>query len=239
MALGLWSIWETAVFPINSVTLLILIILQRASAEALVQHLPRLLHGGPDPAPQDTGPQGTRAHMLRRHPLCCLQAEGWRGGSPGWEWKVSVSLCLCMAISKVWLLDESHVSSLGFSFSLCSGWARCHLTTPFSYGARGAPLGAYLLSLFSLCCHLPSHLGARGTGRGHVAHVWYRAERSQLITDVVACRWEARSRWLHLGTLPATHLACPSSPRSPNSPCDLSALFATATSRPPASLWST
>lgn len=45
--------------------------------------------------------------------------------------------------------------------------------------------------------------------------------------------------WLPLETLPGTHLARPPLVRSPSSPCDLSALPATAISRPPASLWST
>ena len=57
------------------VTVLVLIVtIQRASAEALVQHLPALLRGGPDPAPQDTGPQGTSQGLGGREPRLVMES---------------------------------------------------------------------------------------------------------------------------------------------------------------------
>lgn len=158
--------------------------------------------------------------------------------SPRLGGAVNGRLCLCKAIT------PKH----GFSGLQClhlSNQARYHLTLPVSQSSWGSSLAATLspCPMSVLCCHLPSHLIAQGVGRGSTCpHSGKGVEHSQLITNVVACRWDMRCQGtagMHLGTPSATHLACPPFHRLPSNPCDLSALFATAISRPPASLWST
>lgn len=125
---------------------------QRAATQALVQHLPALLHGGPDPAPQDAGPQGTGPPCwLQRHPVCGLQAQGWGGGSPGWKQEVNVSLCPCMAVAR----DESVTFPLWASVSPSVQCGRGTITPHSASGLMGSsgvcPLS--LLTFLSLCYH--------------------------------------------------------------------------------------
>lgn len=144
----------------------------------------------------------------------------------------------CITVSHISMASRMFLLWALVSPSVQSGH---HLTLPCSHGAHGEPLGGHPLPrLLSVAiCHPISRQWHR---EGHVCpHTSTGVEHSQMITDVLACRWELRTQlgtvWLHLGTLPTTYLACPPVCRSPNNPCDLSALFATATSRPPASLW--
>lgn len=126
-------------------------------------------------------------------------SQGLGRRSPRLGVKVRASLCLCRANTREcgFSMSPSCFFS-GLQFPRLSSMAEHHLTLPFSRGAHGAPLAVPSLPVFSLSCLslLPSAVPSQsqrqregtccpcsGTG----------AEYSQLITDVVACRWGVKS----------------------------------------------
>lgn len=225
------------------------VIVQRASSEALVPHLPGLLHGRPDPAPQDPGPQGTRAYAPWRRLLRVLSPrQGLGRRRPRLGVKVSASLCLCGAVTREcgFSMSQSCFFSGLQSFPVCPAWQSAISPCRSAVGLTGllwwlSSLPVFSLSCLSLAiCHPISEPAAEAGyllpviwDRGRVQPADYRWGGLQVGGEV-----SSGAARLHVETLPATHMVCPLVPRSPNSPCDLSALFATATSRPPASLWS-
>lgn len=129
--------------------LVVTVAMQGAAAEALVPHLPGVLHGGPDPAPQDAGAQGARPTRGRGPGMGCLRARGWEGRRPAGTESQGSSLSLRGHPTEVWLLNEAVVFLLWVSVSPSF---RHHLAPPLSHGAPLSTCALSCLLSVAICC---------------------------------------------------------------------------------------
>lgn len=132
-----------------------------------------------------------RGHTLLRPWMCCLQAEGWEGRSPGWNFReVRVSLSLRGRHTEVRLLNAPAHFFFGLQVPHLSGAGQAPSRPAVEpWGSGGS--SQHVCSLLSpLCGHRPSHLGASGTGKGRACPC---AGTGAEIADV-AGRREARPR---------------------------------------------